>query len=254
MATALNNRHIPFEEIINFRDLGGYRNDQGQEVAWKKVYRSGELEFMTEQDAQRLQKEIGLKTIIDLRSRAMVQAIKVEGPFARLGIRKHNIPFIPETDRDSIRHYFQNWTSWGEYYVFQLKETGIGERIAEALEIVADPKNHPVLFHCTAGKDRTGVLAAMILSILGVPDQDIIEDYALTAGTIHALAERQEANTPEGAVPPRITYPFIYESPPEAMEFVINTLRRDYGSMRGYLKDQDAEASLFERLEDTLLE
>lgn len=248
-----NNRHIPFEEIINFRDLGGYQTRDGRTVAWRKVFRSGELEYMTEKDAEHFQQEIGLKTIIDLRSTAIVREIKVEGPFSELGIKRHNIAFIPESDRNKVRNFFQNWTSWSDYYVFQLKETGIGERIVEALRIVADPANHPILFHCTAGKDRTGVLAGMILSILGVPDRDIIEDYALTAETIHALAERQESHTLEGTPSMRARYPFIYDSPPEAMEFLINTLRRDFGSVRGYLEAQDAGVPLFERLENTLL-
>lgn len=248
-----NNRHIPFEEIINFRDLGGYQTRDGRAVAWRKVFRSGELEYMTEKDADHLQQEIGLRTIIDLRSTAIVREIKVKGPFSELGIQRHNIAFIPESDRNKVRGFFQNWTSWSDYYVFQLKETGIGERIARALRIIAEPDNQPVLFHCTAGKDRTGVLAGMILSILGVPDRVIIEDYALTAETIHALAERQENHTLEGTLPPRARYPFIYDSPPEAMEFLLTTLRRDFGSVRGYLEAQGAGAPLFERLENTLL-
>ena len=248
-----NNRHIPFEEIINFRDLGGYQTREGRAVAWRKVFRSGELEYMTEKDAAYLQREIGLKTIIDLRSTAIVSEIKVEGPFSELDIQRHNIAFVPESDRDKVRDFFQNWTSWSDYYVFQLKETGIGDRIVKALSIIADPANHPVLFHCTAGKDRTGVLAGMILNILGVPDRDIIGDYALTAENIHALAERQENHDPGGTPSMKARYPFIYDSPPQAMEFLLNTLRGDFGSVRGYLEAQGAGTSLFERLENTLL-
>jgi len=254
MASESYSRHIPFEEIINFRDLGGYRNGQNREIVWRKVFRSGELEYMTAEDARRIQEELSLRTIIDLRSRAMVQAITMEGPFARLDIRKHNIPFIPEADRDKIRNYFQNWTSWGEYYVFQLEETGIGERIVNALEIIADPANHPLLFHCAAGKDRTGVLAAMILSILGVSDQDIIEDYARTVESIHLFAERQVRITPAGTQLAIERSPFLHDSPPEAMEFLINTLGREYGSMQGYLEAHGADASLFGRIKDTLLD
>jgi protein-tyrosine phosphatase len=254
MAPELKSRYIRFEEIINFRDLGGYRNDRGRAIAWRKIFRSGELEYMTEKDAQCLQEEIGLKTIIDLRSTAEVEAIKVEGPFARLSIQRHNIPFFSKADQEKIQHFNDNWTSYSEFYVFLIKETGIGERIVNALRIIAEQANHPVMFHCVGGKDRTGVLAAMILSILGVPDREIIEDYVLTAETIHLLAERHENHSPEGTLTPRERYPFTYESPPEAMEFLINTLRQDFGSVRGYLEAQGAEASLFKRLENTLLE
>jgi protein-tyrosine phosphatase len=140
----------------------------------------------------------------------------------------------------------------GEVYLSRIKQWEYGHRLVEALEIIARPKKHLLVFHCLAGKDRSGVLAAIILSTLGVGDQDIIRDYTLTAPYMKALLERfnSDPNTPDDI----LNLPaYTWEATPESMEWFLSAVKREYGSLRGYLEKHGARKSLFGRMETALL-
>ena len=128
-----------------------------------------------------------------------------------------------------------------------------GRSVIAALEIIAEPDNHPLLFHCAAGKDRTGILAAVLLSsILGVEDETIIEDYALSGPYAEKLLKQIKSSpeTPEFAV----NLPdFFWKAAPASMEMLLSTLRQEYGSIDGYLEAHGVKPSLVKRLERALL-
>ena len=157
----------------------------------------------------------------------MYQRVNEEPTFVPKNYKKkYDKPCIPETI---------------EYDVEMIHEgTGI------------EPENHPLVFNCAIGKDRTGILAAILLSVLGVKDEDIIEDYSLSTPYMEELLERIRSD-PEiaRAIEPLPAY--FWEAAPESMSLFLSTLRREYGSMRDYLKAQGAESSLIQSLESALL-
>ena len=84
-------RHIKFESVLNFRDLGGYRTQRGQTVAWRRLFRSGELHYMTKRDMVRLKEEIKLRSVIDLRNSMELEQVGV-GLLNEIGVKYYNIP------------------------------------------------------------------------------------------------------------------------------------------------------------------
>lgn len=168
-------RHIGFESIPNFRDLGGYRTQDGRTVAWRRLFPSAALNTMNERDVAGLEHEIGLR---DLRSPKSPERDPETVLLKELGARHYPIPFRP----DSSVYVNAEWkahanaTHIGEIYLIRISEEPYGMRLVDALEIIAERSNHPLVFHCSAGKDRTGVLAAMILAAMGVVDEDVVED------------------------------------------------------------------------------
>jgi protein-tyrosine phosphatase len=166
-------RHIHFESVPNFRDLGGYRTHDGRTVAWRRVFRSAALHKMSHPDIARLKQDISPRAVIDLRSpKAPEREVHLLG---EIGARYHPIPFStwpfpgPSTRPVSSSYVKDcsadpNTTSMGEIYLYRVSEKPFGKRLVDALEIIAEPENHPLVFHCSAGKDRTGVLAAMVLT------------------------------------------------------------------------------------------
>jgi protein tyrosine/serine phosphatase len=105
--------------------------------------------------------------------------------------------------------------------------------IKYVLELCSDRSRHPLIFHCTAGKDRTGMITAIILSLLGVPDEDIVQDYMLSA---NVYAEMNDHKAMVGALSQRNLDPKTFLSaPPQVMRDTLESIREEYGSVEGYL-------------------
>lgn len=246
-----HSRHIKFDRVINFRDIGGYPARDGYTVAWRRLFRSGEFRNMTRNDLDRLTGEIGVTSVIDLRSSREVERQGI-GLLAEGDIKYHHISFIVGGNRDEDERLFRIFTNMGEFYLHLVRQSEFGQRIAAALEIIAEPENHPLVFHCTIGKDRTGILAAVLLSALGVDDEDIIADYTLSTPYMEELLERINSD-PETAKNIKPLPGYFWEAAPESMALFLVTLRHEYGSVQDYLKAQGITSSLINRLESALL-
>lgn len=241
-------REITFDAIINFRDLGGYRTDDNRAIAWRKLFRGGFFQQMTERDLTRLKKEIRLTTVIDLRRDDNPHHVKEVSLLNGAGIKYFNTPF-PIYSQEELRHDFSNM---GEVYLFRLRHKDYAKTIIDALENAANPENHPLLFHCTAGKDRTGVTAAFVLSVLGVSEVDIISDYVLSAPYMEALLAqvKKDPGTPEDI---KNLPDWTWEATPFSMAFLLSSLKSEFGSARKYLQNHGATNSLFDRLKKALV-
>jgi len=249
----LYSRHLNLEQVINFRDLGGYRTRDGRIVAWRRVFRSGELARMNKSDYKRLTREIALNSIIDLRSPAETREHQPT-PLATAGVKYHNIPFFTgEGSRQEDDHLFSEISNMGEFYLYVIRRREFGRKILAALEVIAMPENHPLVFYCAVGKDRTGILAAILLGTLGVADEDVISDYCLSGPYVEEFLSGL-SETPRMAMFPEHLPEFFWKASPESMALFLATLTEEYGSVRGYLQDQGAGASLVNRLEKALLD
>ncbi|HEY31671.1 MAG TPA: tyrosine-protein phosphatase [Dehalococcoidia bacterium] len=244
----LYSREINFDAIINFRDLGGYHAKGNRTVAWRQLFRSGSLHSMTEHDLTRLKEEIKLTSVINLRSDKGPRTLKEASLLNDAGIRYLGVPFTSYSEEE-LHHDFSNM---GEAYLFRIKHKEYGKRIVDALKIVAEPENHPLLFHCGVGKDRSGVTAAFILSVLGVADEDIITDYTMSAPYMESLLPHlmSDPETPEYI---KKLQAYTWEATSESMAWFLSSIRREFGSAREYLQMHGAEISLFNRLEKALL-
>jgi protein-tyrosine phosphatase len=245
-------RHLNFEQIINFRDIGGYRTRDGRTVVWRRLFRSGEFHRMTMNDLERLTGEIGVTSVVDLRSEKEATGHGT-GLLSQADVKYHNVPFMTGGgNREEDERMFREITNMGEFYLYLVRRQGFGKRIIEALEIIADPANHPLVFHCAVGKDRTGILAAVLLSVLGIADDDIIEDYILSEPYMDELLTQADDN-PKLAEAIEHLPGFFWKAAPESMELFLSTLKQEYSSIKDYLYAQGAEPSLPRRLEKALL-
>jgi protein-tyrosine phosphatase len=178
-------RSLYLEGGVNFRDLGGYRNNQGRTVKWRKLMRSGHLAELTTGDLDTLQ-ALGVEQIHDFRckeeqyrhpSRA-VRSIRTTNITDDYQIATGDIGQFWESLRKnqlnaSLSHELvvRSYSSCIDY---------IAPAFSRFMKHIIAQKDGATLFHCTAGKDRTGMAAALILSALDIPRSTIVEDYMLS--------------------------------------------------------------------------
>lgn len=240
------NRRIPFTSLFNFRDVGGYATRDGRTVRWGRLYRSDSLHRIDGADRDAFA-ALGIRTVIDLRRPEEV---------ARDGR-------VPEFDGLTYRHIhpehadwsaksYQPGTSLARYLADRYADlAGTGAAgLAEAVGLIADSTNAPVVVHCVAGKDRTGIVCALTLAALGVDDADITADYALSTEASERFSAWVAATTPAGEEPPA---PFL-ASPAEAMTLFLTELRQGYGSVEGYLRHAGVSDAQLAALRAHLLE
>jgi protein tyrosine/serine phosphatase len=140
----------------------------------------------------------------------------------------------------------------GELYVIFIQQKQFNQGIIEALEIMAESENHPLIFHCAAGKDRTGIMAAIVLSILDVADEYIVNDYCLSSVRMDVLHDRMKSEflTDEDI---KILTDYRWEADAASMRLFLTSIKKEYGSMAGWVQAQGADIMLVKRLERALL-
>jgi protein-tyrosine phosphatase len=246
-----SSRVIEFEAVFNFRDLGGYLAQNGHRVALSRLFRSGMLCLATPNDLTYLREGIGLKTVLDLRDKPQIEHQGI-GPVGN-EFAWHNIPLVSGKSLPIDVERLGKLSNAGQAYLIDVEQEGFGRRLVGCLRIMAEPANYPLVFHCSAGKDRTGILAAVLLNLLGVRDEDIIQDYTLTAPHMKAHLERLSRD-PDDAKALQSLPAWLHEASAESMDAFLSTMRREYGSIKEYLLSHGADRALFERLEAALLE
>jgi protein-tyrosine phosphatase len=247
-------RHLPFDNLFNVRDLGGYHGRAGQTLRWRQVYRADDLNRSSPEDLRRLS-ELGIRTIIDLRTDAEVAA---RGPLVIPGspVARHHLPMLRDTwdVRDLVPLEGSPPQAFLIDRYLELLVQG-APAIADALRIIAEPEAAPVVFHCSLGKDRTGILAMVLLALLGVHDETIAEDYALSAIAVVAFTEwldRLDAATGRRNPSPRAPEAYL-AAPPEAIAEVLARVRTGGRSMVGFVRSIGVPFEVIESLHANLL-
>jgi protein-tyrosine phosphatase len=230
---------IGLEAVHNVRDLGGYPTVTGQVTKWRTLFRADGLYRLTPQDAQTVI-DLGVQTVIDLRTQKEVQN-RGTFPIKQFPVNFHHLPMIDATWND------------GETPEIEMLDRA-SDKFADAIKLIAAQDVLPAVFHCAAGKDRTGVLAAFILSILGVPDEIISADYGKTVEGMQRLIEWAKVKQPELAdayanMPARFA-----ASDPRAMTIVLDGLNTKHGSVQNFLREIGVDENTFATLRADLLD
>jgi len=177
----------------NTRDLGGLPTVDGRVTRHGVFLRSDTVQELTAADVTLLRETFGLRTVIDLRAEEEA-AREGRGPLEYEDVAYHNLSFLPgqwvmpDDPRFPLLVKDLDSTDRVEHYLDYLRLAG--DSVARAIHLLAQPDNGPALFHCAAGKDRTGVLAALVLGIVGVEHEAIIADYVLTNQRISRIDAR----------------------------------------------------------------
>ncbi|MFG2714376.1 tyrosine-protein phosphatase [Streptomyces goshikiensis] len=240
-----SNRHIEFERLHNFRDLGGYPTADGRTVAWGALYRADSLGKLSGADWDRFL-ALDIRTVIDLRYPWEIEAkgrIPEADRFTYANLSIEHRPY----DQAEIDPAVDPWRYLADRFA-EVTEDGAAE-IRQAIELIATGPG-PAVFHCTSGKDRTGIIAALVLTLLEVPEEEILADFALTElATARLTADWHAAN------PGRtLRWPSYGRAPAVLLSLVLADLTTRYGSPAGYLADRvGITAGTVARLRDRLL-
>lgn len=225
-------RVVQLDAVHNFRDLGGYPARDGLVTKWRTIYRADGLYRLTDDDVETI-RTLGLRTVVDLRTQHELDQ-RGTFPHQRIEVRFTHHPVIDTTwsieeHLDKEAHEFLVWA-----YRDMLRQGA--PRFAAAIEHLAAPGALPAVFHCAAGKDRTGVLAALMLSALGVSRSVVLADYALTAGAMERMRAWATREYPELAEQMADTPSAFMAALPEAMAEVLTELDVEYGSVEAYVR------------------
>lgn len=246
MNAPLPSRHIALPGTTNFRDLGGYIGHQGQRVRWRKLFRSDHLAGLTPEALRTLQ-SLRVQRSADFRGQheRMVDGYEWQGLHTHLltveptvvqkaiaMIHAGGSLSVPETVglmQETYRHFVRDNTA----------------QFAQLFQLLLQD-DAPIVFHCTAGKDRTGWAAALILEVLGVARADIEQDYLLT----NQYYQRPEAMATRAAqAVPMNVLQVLWRVQPEFLHSAYDMVAREYGGMPTYLRevmqlDDAAQAAL----------
>ena len=230
-------RRYRAEKIVNFRDLGGYPLDGGV-TRWGRALRCGVPNGTTEGDIELL-RSLGIRRIFDLRGENEVTELP-SGLYGIPGIECVNIPLL-EVNPDTSKNQ-----SVTDMYIYSLTENA--PNYARVLRLIAETDS-PFMFHCFGGKDRTGLLAALLLGAAGAEREDIVADYQISFTYLRPFYEREIAT---GS-------PLIWdtdlsklESSPDKMRSTLDFLDENYGGIMGYISSLGLSGDEIARISNIL--
>ncbi len=223
----LTARHLPLDGTFNLRDIGGYATVDRRHTRWHTLWRSDSLHRLGRDD-QEVMLCLGLRTIIDLRS--VGETLQAPNVFATSSlVDYHNIPLSPPTSVEN----FKLPQDLVDLYTTVLDSCQ--SAIRTVFDVLLASTHRPCLVHCTAGKDRTGIIVALILGAIGVPDETIVADYALTDLYIRDLAAELRQNAEQTGLDAKF-YERMWACHPELMARTLTYLRQHYGGAVAYLR------------------
>lgn len=232
-------RDVVLRRTFNLRDLGGYRTAGGAIVAWGRVFRGAGLHRLAGADAE-VVRALALRTAVDLRTDAEIAA-KGAWPVRLLGAETHRLPLIARLwDDVAAPPGGAPARVLGARYD-ELLEAG-GPSLARLVHLLSCAARVPLVFFCAAGKDRTGIAAAVVLGALGVEAETIVADYALSTERVARMARRAGREPGPLAV-----------APPEVMHGLLERIEARHGSVPGLLRSLGVTGTTLTRLRRNLL-
>ena len=224
-------RSLGFAGASNFRDLGGYAGAGGLPVRWRRLFRSDHLAGLTPQDAQQFQR-LGVTRVFDFRGEQERAAVPYELP----GVTQHALTIEPTVVQRMKDLLDAGETITPERTVALMQQTYRGfvhdnaDRFAELFaHLLAD--DAPLVFHCTAGKDRTGFAAALILLALDVPRPVVMHDYLLT-NAFYRMPAAHDSRAP------REVLQVLWRVQEDFLNAALDIVEQEDGGVRGYLSRQ----------------
>lgn len=223
-------RSLPMAGATNFRDLGGYAGQDGRVVKWRRIFRSDHLAGLTATD-QALLAELGVTRAIDFRGKAEGAA----HAYAIPGVAYHPLVIEPTVVQRALELQATGRALTAQDAVGLMQQTYRGfvhenaPRFAELFRLLL-ASDAPTVFHCTAGKDRTGFAAALILLALGVPRDTVMQDYLLTNNLYRRPAGM-------GSHAPEEVLAVLWRVQEEFLDAALHMVDQDYGGVQTYLVD-----------------
>lgn len=224
-------RALKLAGASNFRDLGGYIGASGRGVRWRTLFRSDHLAGLTPEDVKALQ-ELGVVRAFDFRGVTERAAV----PYELQGMTQHSLPIEPtvvQRMKDLLDAGHQITPADTVELMRQTYQAFVhdnADRFASLFKHLIEDDS-PLVFHCTAGKDRTGFAAALILLALGVPRDVVMEDYLLT-NELYRMPVPRNSHTPQEVLK------VLWQVQEPFLEAALQAVDADYGGLDAYLVDE----------------
>ena len=247
----LRSRDLSWDGCLNVRDLGGHRTEDGGETAYGRIVRADSVSNLTPAGWRALV-DYGVRTVIDLRG----DHERDDDPPGELPVEVRHAPFMEasEAEWEEIAEELERLDdlpladATREAYLLFLER--FRPNVGAAVRAVADAPAGGVVVHCVGGKDRTGLLTALLLHLAGVPVEDIAADYALSEERLRPRHDAWlEAADTEAE---RRRLERITQTPPEVITGLFEELERRYGSVENYLRTAGVSDEDLARARDRL--
>jgi protein-tyrosine phosphatase len=249
-------RVLPLEGGRNFRDLGGYRTADGRRVRWGKLFRSGSLAGLTRADWEHLAAR-GVRAVCDFRStreRESEPVLLTEHPHISYWARDYHTSFAEL--RTLLRAEFASGEAARQAMISGYRELPFDQSSGyRALFGYLKAGHVPLIFNCSAGKDRAGTAAALVLAALGVPRATVLEDFLFTneALNLHQVFAGRPGMT-LGRLPPEVIFAILHADP-DYIGAALESIEARHGGVDGYLRDElDVSAHELAQIRAALLE
>lgn len=244
--SAAHTRRLKWDGCYNARDLGGFSTTDGRGTRRHALVRSDNLSRLTHVGWEALM-AYGIRTVLDLRT-TWERTVELS-PFLHddSRVRYVHVPFL--TDDRALA--WPDTASVEEDYILMLREAR--DEIRVIVQALAHAEDGGVLFYCHSGKDRTGLIAALVLAMLGVPHDEVAADYALSLDCLQPLQDEWLEHGP-GERAEREEADAKFASRPETMTVVLQHLEAEYGGVQAYLQGAGVSATDVEHLRCRLIE
>lgn len=226
----LAERHLPMTGGYNFRDLGGIKNSEGKYIKWGKIFRSDDLHNLTDEDLRYLT-SIPLGSVVDFRSPAEIERSPDKLPASVKNDYAYSITpgnLLAALSLSDLKEA-QIDTAMMDMNVLLVNDSACVSRYKDLFALLQDEKEVPLMFHCSAGKDRTGMGAALVLFALGVDEDTVIEDYLSSNVYLDDKYAEYIADNPN--LKPLFEVKRIF------IQAGIDQIKKDHGTVENYLTD-----------------
>jgi protein-tyrosine phosphatase len=244
-------RALVVDGLLNVRDLGGLTTPDGRRVRSGRVVRSDNLRGLTDEGAVALVRDLGPRLVLDLRTEAEC-AREGRGLAHVDDVRYVNLPLQPKAALSPEQVAAGLATNLFDDYVLQIRDNGTP--LLAALELLSDGAALPAVVHCTAGKDRTGVLVALLLDLLGVAREQIVADYAATTDNMPGILDRIRSSPFFQGNGLAAAPAWIFESTPATMRDFLSWLDDEVGGTERWATGNGLSPAALQRLRENLLE
>jgi protein tyrosine/serine phosphatase len=247
----LHSRDLTWDGCLNVRDLGGHPTADGGETSFGSVVRADSVGNLTTEGWQALA-DYGIRTVIDLRG----DHERENDPPRELSVEVRHIPFFVASDEEweeiagELEHLDDLPVADATRDAYLIFLERFKPNVAAAVQAVAEAPDGGVVVHCVGGKDRTGLLTALLLHLAGVPTEEIAADYALSEERLRPRHEGWFEAAETDAERRRLER--IAQTPREAISGVFDELERRYGSVEGYLRSAGVSERQLERARSRL--
>lgn len=239
------------EGVYNLRDLGGLPTEDGGTTVHGRIFRSDSLQSVTQRDIALLHDTLGVRSLIDLRGEDEVLA-EGRGALAERDVRYTNLPLVQEDG--SLVSYLEDSRTVDLVPRYLSYLDSPGRTMLRALELLSEAETAPTVFFCAAGKDRTGVLSALVLRLVGVQPQAVVDDYLLSARSAEIILRERLMPSPTYAHHIATLPREVYTAEAETMRRFLRALDAEHGGAQQWARAQGLEQAVVDRLRAALLQ